>query len=235
MEINHPKTPLVLLFVLVIIVISIVAINVDNPTGRAIYEQSIIVDSCISMNQVGYYLMENDIYAEDDCLDVNSDNVILDCSGHKLIGNGKGIAISMINRLGVVVKNCNIVNFSQAIYSENSDLRLVNTNIEEIPTVSKEEFEQGVFGKAVDFAKTPSGISFIVIALVAGVVIVAVISRAPAPSKKYDELEKFLILAIRKRHRPEHIKKALEDKGWDKSFIDTYYSKFIKELKQKRK
>ena len=233
MEINHPRASLAMLLILAAVVLSIVLINVQSPTGSAIYENAAKLNECSSLNESGYYLLQDDIYSRDDCLIVNSDDIIIDCSGHKILGAGEGYGITIINKNNIVIKNCEIHDFLAKIYSEDSDVKLINSNIEEIPTVTTEVAGQGgVFGRAVDFAQTGTGITFIIIALVAGVAIAAFVLKAPEPSKSYDELDRFLIVAIRKGHKPEHIKKALVDKGWEKDFVDRYYSDFVRKVKK---
>ena len=232
---DNPKQPLFLLLALLLIVLTVVLVNLPSPTGYSIYEDAIHLDSCTSLDEKGYYLLEKDIYVETNCFVINSDDVILDCSGHKVIGSKRGYGIISVNRNNIVIKNCEIVNFLQNIYSENSDIKYINNTIEEVPVVSSENEEAGMFGSAVNFAKTSSGITFLIIALIAGVVIVGLITRAPVPSRDHHELDKFLILAIRKRHKPSEIKQALVDQGWKKPFVDKYFANFVKKLKEKRK
>ena len=51
-----------------------------------------------------------------DCIDVDADNVTIDCHGHSIIGSGSGIGVYSNSVSGTTVDNCNISNFADDIY-----------------------------------------------------------------------------------------------------------------------
>lgn len=66
------------------------------------------------------------------CFTVTASNVVLDCAGHKITGNGSGRGVSASgSRTGIVVKNCEILNFSRGVYLSNGYLNasLLNNTI----------------------------------------------------------------------------------------------------------
>ena len=108
--------------------------------------------------------------------------------------------------------------------------------IQEIPVVEQEIIKEeiGLFGKAVGFARehrTSFSITLLVLALATAVVIVGVVSKKTNEKNiKKKQLDRFLILAMRKGHKPSDIKEALVKKGWKKSFVDKYYSNFARKI-----
>jgi len=221
---------MVLLMIALAVVLSVVIINSSNPTGMVIKERAVNVSECMPLDERGYYLLNQDIYSPESCIVINSNDVVLDCSGYKILGAGEGFGVSVINKFGITIKNCNIHDFAQKVYSKNSDIYLTNNNFEEAPVVLREETQNGVVGQAFSFAKTGSGITFIILALIAGVIVVFVLATPREPIQN-DELDRFLILAMHRKHKPEHIKKTLVEKGWDEKFVNKYYSKFEKKFK----
>ena len=51
-----------------------------------------------------------------DCISFNTDDVTLDCEGHSITGNNSGVGISDIGYDGVIVKGCQVKNFSIGIH-----------------------------------------------------------------------------------------------------------------------
>ena len=69
-------------------------------------------------NQV--YNLTEDVHGSGYCMDVEADNVTLDCRGHSIVGIGEdgfGVYSSYLN---TTVENCNITNFEYGVYFENN-------------------------------------------------------------------------------------------------------------------
>jgi len=59
---------------------------------------------------------------------INSSNVIFDCNGSTITGNGSGYGIYIENFNNVTIKNCNIKNYTYGIYLNNSNDALLENN-----------------------------------------------------------------------------------------------------------
>ncbi len=65
-----------------------------------------------------------------------SNNVILDCNGAKLIGNGAGVGIYARDRTNIAIKNCYLEGYLFGIYLDNVALSYIRNNV----------FDSGNFG-----------------------------------------------------------------------------------------
>lgn len=61
-------------------------------------------------------------------IEIVSDNVTLDCAGHKVTGIGKGYGIVLSGRTGVTVRNCDVSGFVQGITLYESDDNTIEEN-----------------------------------------------------------------------------------------------------------
>ena len=52
-------------------------------------------------------------------IEINADNVILDCDGHNVTGIGSGNGIEVFNRSGATVRNCHVSGFEKGIHANN--------------------------------------------------------------------------------------------------------------------
>ena len=52
---------------------------------------------------------------------LSNDNIVLDCNGASLSGNGVSYGILVKNKENIIVRNCNITNYEVAIYLENAN------------------------------------------------------------------------------------------------------------------
>jgi cysteine-rich repeat protein/parallel beta-helix repeat protein len=90
-----------------------------------------LVDSCQDLDQAGfkYYELSADFTASGDCLRLFQNDTELDCKGHTIIGSGSDDGIRALSRGNIVIKNCNIMNFSYGIYISNTKDSLFFNNI----------------------------------------------------------------------------------------------------------
>ncbi|MEM3399458.1 MAG: right-handed parallel beta-helix repeat-containing protein [Candidatus Micrarchaeia archaeon] len=99
----------------------------DNKLTGPEYTLSIVSAEC------GDIITENTTLAEDltcsgTALTVGADDVVLDCNGHTIIGDGTGYGVFVDNVDNVKVVNCTIINFTTGIYFESSDNSLAKYN-----------------------------------------------------------------------------------------------------------
>lgn len=63
-------------------------------------------------------------------LTINASNITLDCKGYTITGQGAGIGITIANKMGVVVKNCEVSQFESGIeVTESYNITIINNNI----------------------------------------------------------------------------------------------------------
>ena len=84
------------------------------------------IDNCTELNVTGetYYLTADIINStETICFDITADNIILDCQDHLVDGAGdiniKGIWMS--GRQNITIKNCEVKEWSESVYFQNSN------------------------------------------------------------------------------------------------------------------
>ena len=94
------------------------------------------VTSCMEINVSGEYELTSDIINSNAtvCIDITADNVVFDCGGHAVngdgLGNTRGIRVkrSSSTDTNVTVKNCVVSNWSFGIYLENSNRNILENN-----------------------------------------------------------------------------------------------------------
>ncbi|MCX6770560.1 MAG: right-handed parallel beta-helix repeat-containing protein [Candidatus Micrarchaeota archaeon] len=75
------------------------------------------ITACGTLGLPGTYTLTNDVNAGGNCFVVKAKDVVLDCQGHSITGNGgSGTSGVYTNQAGTVVKNCNIYSFSNGVY-----------------------------------------------------------------------------------------------------------------------
>ena len=62
---------------------------------------------------------------------IGADNITLDCDGHYVFGSGSGSGITLIGRRGVTVENCDIINFNDGFFLQDSDRNVFRENLVE--------------------------------------------------------------------------------------------------------
>ena len=59
---------------------------------------------------------------------INSSDVVLDCDGATLNGNGSGYGIYLENKSNVTIRNCNVINYEYGIYLDSSSNNSIINN-----------------------------------------------------------------------------------------------------------
>jgi len=88
------------------------------------------ITSCTSITQPGDYRLVSDIsFSDGACIQIQSSNVTLDCSGHYISGDGVAISISQNYLSNITIKNCVIYNASTGIeaWGGTSNLHILNS------------------------------------------------------------------------------------------------------------
>lgn len=121
--------------------------NLNNEPRR---DEPVGIDSCQVIDEEGEYKLVNDIESIGDeiCINIQADNIILDCNGHTINGNLEEVPGDE-ERIGIhvfgteddaltnlTIKNCGITEWYKGIYFENVDnSKIINnivvTNVEE--------------------------------------------------------------------------------------------------------
>lgn len=111
-----------------------------------------LVSSCTEITQPGYFSLTNSLSGVrsggNECILISANNVIFDCSGKNIIGDGNPTAIKLNSVTNVTVKDCNINNYNYGIdlfysdynniegnfllYSEQEGIRLDNSDYNNI-------------------------------------------------------------------------------------------------------
>ena len=87
--------------------------------------------SCLAINRPGDYQLVNNIsQAPSDCFSLNTDNVMLDCNGHSVTGNGVGPVVYSSGKYNVSVYNCSFRGTPVGVaFSNSTDAVVSNTVI----------------------------------------------------------------------------------------------------------
>lgn len=106
-----------------------------NITSFSIFAplESPAITNCQNITTSGTHLVSNNIngyLSSNNCLDIQTDNVLLDCQNYNLTGNTSVLSsgIYVFNHTNVTVRNCNVMNYSYGIYSGSSNLSLFTGN-----------------------------------------------------------------------------------------------------------
>ena len=68
-----------------------------------------------------------DLTSSETCFTINSSNVVLDCAGYTITGNGSGYGVNITNVDNVTIENCIVNNFSRGISKDGYDLNTYYT------------------------------------------------------------------------------------------------------------
>ena len=73
-------------------------------------------------------ILEADMPCLGNAITIDADNIVLDCAGHSITGDGSGNGIYLSSRTGVTVKNCVVTNFGAGITLESSSYNTLTGN-----------------------------------------------------------------------------------------------------------
>lgn len=76
------------------------------------------INSCTTINNSGTYILTTDlININQDCIEINADNVVFDCQGHRIDGTGWGyVGIQSISHKNLTIRNCILSDWEIAIF-----------------------------------------------------------------------------------------------------------------------
>jgi len=90
------------------------------------YVPTTYISSCQNLDSESEtYRLTQDIENETGCFDIQANDIILDCQGHQIQGDGTSSTYAGINitgRTNIIVRNCTILNFSYGIYLYDTNL-----------------------------------------------------------------------------------------------------------------
>ncbi len=86
-----------------------------------------VVSACTS-NVNGNLTLSNNVSANGTCFIITADDVTFDCAGYTVTGNNSGFAIYANGRENLVIRDCVIQNFSDAIHFDKTNVSLVTNN-----------------------------------------------------------------------------------------------------------
>lgn len=96
---------------------------ISDENGSHSWTQDLIEPHHIWIQEInGTTYIDKDTVLDQDIIgsvEITADDIILDCNGYQIIGPGV-YGIYLIYRNGIIIKNCNISNFSYGIYLSNS-------------------------------------------------------------------------------------------------------------------
>ncbi len=72
--------------------------------------------------------LSTNVQANGTCFNVVADNIYLDCRGYNITGNGTGAGINATGRKNIIVRNCNIKNFTAGINFTKTNYSDIITN-----------------------------------------------------------------------------------------------------------
>ncbi len=77
-----------------------------------------LVSSCRAITFPGHYRLSRDLNSSGTCLSIIASDVVLDCAGHWIRGNGSAASngIYGVASTNIVAKNCLITNYSTGVY-----------------------------------------------------------------------------------------------------------------------
>lgn len=92
------------LFFIVLFLFSICFVSSSGCVGKTttFFCGDIINESCV---------LNGDLTSQDTCFNVISNEIVIDCNGHSIIGEGQGYGIQDAS----IIKNCKISNFEYAV------------------------------------------------------------------------------------------------------------------------
>ncbi|MFA5382175.1 MAG: right-handed parallel beta-helix repeat-containing protein, partial [Candidatus Micrarchaeia archaeon] len=89
--------------------------------GYICADTSDVISSCTTINSPGTYYLSGNLAASGNCININSDNVALMCSGATITGTGTGTGIKIDAQSDVRIYDCKLNNFNIGVEVLNSD------------------------------------------------------------------------------------------------------------------
>ncbi len=88
------------------------------------------INSCYTITSPGNYTLTKNIGGSQNCINIKSSNVNLDCNNHLIVGNLTGVGINASFVSGVTVNKCVLQKFLYGIYARNSkNLNFMNNSV----------------------------------------------------------------------------------------------------------
>lgn len=78
----------------------------------------VVINPCGNLINTSITLVNN--ISGNSCMVINSNNIVIDCMGYSIIGNGTGTGINITGFSNVTLRNCTITNFSVGVLKQNS-------------------------------------------------------------------------------------------------------------------
>jgi len=118
-------------FYFLLILISILILVVFNFSGSFVKAETSFLSQCADFGiwdeSNSVCRLTKDLFQG---LIIKENNIVFDCNGHSLIGNGSGVGIELYYVDNVVIKNCHIGNFSTGIrLFESSNNQIYDNNV----------------------------------------------------------------------------------------------------------
>jgi len=82
------------------------------------------------------YTLDSNVYGGAACVEVMNPNIILDCAGYSIIGDGTTNSIAVLNNQnGFTIKNCQFARFTYSVFNGASvDYQIVTDNVMDAST-----------------------------------------------------------------------------------------------------
>ncbi len=113
-------------------------VDLDDPLtfGDLVTELSGVyyINDNVILVPKSYYIEGNNIGYDKIAISINNSNVILDCDGSTITGEGKGFTtdryygISIKNKEDAIIRNCNIEDYTTGIHLDNATYSTIQTN-----------------------------------------------------------------------------------------------------------
>ncbi len=68
----------------------------------------------------GIWILKTNLVSEGDCLKISANDLTLDCNFHSIVGSGIGTAIKVENQSNIIIRNCVIRKYQEAVHLENT-------------------------------------------------------------------------------------------------------------------
>ncbi|MDD4606777.1 MAG: right-handed parallel beta-helix repeat-containing protein [Patescibacteria group bacterium] len=130
--------------------------------GYICADNSDVISSCTTINSPGTYYLSGDMSASGNCININSDNVALTCSGATITGTGTGTGIKIDSQSDVRIYDCNLNNFNIGVEILNSDgVMLADSNVSNSNTGFKINGSENVVEKYGILTSNGKGVELI--------------------------------------------------------------------------
>ncbi len=99
-----------------------------NKTGNHEFRTKYNNNTCHPINET--IRLSRDIYINGSCFSFAENYTSLFCDGYSIIGNGSGIGVNSSNRILNGIIDCNFINFTYGVYTDNSVVDISNTTVD---------------------------------------------------------------------------------------------------------